>query len=64
MDYSIAYDPEDVCALALASLGKEPLVIVPDGPGEEKLPQMQADRKTRLLALAEWGKAYTAGATA
>jgi len=64
MDYSIAYDPNDVCALALASLGKEPLVIVPDGPGEEKLPQMQADRKARLLALAEWGKAYTAAATA
>jgi short-subunit dehydrogenase len=64
MDYSAAYDPDDVCALALAQLGKEPLVIVPDGPDEEKIPQIQADRKTRLVALAEWGKAYTAAANA
>lgn len=64
MDYSIAYDPAEVCALALAMLGKEPLVIVPDGPDEDKIPQIQADRKARLLALAEWGKAYTAAATA
>ncbi|WP_336971234.1 SDR family NAD(P)-dependent oxidoreductase [Sphingobium aromaticiconvertens] len=64
MDYSTAYNPADVCALALASLGKEPLVIVPDGPDEEKIPQIQADRKARLVALAEWGKAYTAAATA
>ncbi|MES2172402.1 MAG: SDR family NAD(P)-dependent oxidoreductase [Pseudomonadota bacterium] len=64
MDYSIAYDPAEVCALALATLGKEPLVIVPDGPDEDKIPQIQADRKTRLVALAEWGKAYTAAATA
>lgn len=63
MDYSGAYDPNDVCALALYNLGKEPLVIVPDGPGEEKLPQLQADRKTRLVALAEWGKAYTAASS-
>ncbi|WP_037479522.1 SDR family NAD(P)-dependent oxidoreductase, partial [Sphingobium sp. ba1] len=55
MDYSIAYDPAEVCALALAMLGKEPLVIVPDGPDENKIPQIQADRKARLLALAEWG---------
>lgn len=62
MDYSTAYDPAEVCALALASLGKEPLVLVPDGPDEAKIPQIEADRKTRLIALAEWGKAYTAGA--
>ena len=37
-------------------------MIVPDGPDEEKIPQIQADRKTRLVALAEWGKAYTAAA--
>jgi short-subunit dehydrogenase len=64
MDYSAAYDPADVCALALASLGKEPLVLVPDGPDEEKIPQIEADRKARLIALAEWGKAYTAAADA
>lgn len=64
MDYSIAYDPADVCALALASLGKEPLVLVPDGPDEAKIPQIEADRKARLIALAEWAKAYTAAADA
>ena len=64
MDYSMVYDPADVCALALANLGKEPLVLVPDGPDEAKIPQIQADRKTRLIALAEWGKAYTAAADA
>lgn len=64
MDYSIAYDPADVCALALASLGTEPLVLVPDGPDEAKIPQTQSDRKTRLIALAEWGKTYTAAASA
>ena len=42
----------------------EPLVLVPDGPDEDKIPQIQADRKTRLVALAEWGKDYTAAADA
>ncbi|MAC59988.1 MAG: short-chain dehydrogenase [Novosphingobium sp.] len=64
IDYSMAYDPADVCALALANLGNEPLVLVPDGPDEDKIPQIQADRKTRLVALAEWGKDYTAAADA
>lgn len=63
-DLSGAYDPGDVCHLALASLGREPLVIVPDGPDEEKIPAIEADRKTRLIALAEWAKAYTAGVAA
>lgn len=62
MDYSAAYDPADVCTLALAKLGKEPLIIVPDGPDEHKIPQVQAERKTRLVALIEWGKTYTAAA--
>jgi short-subunit dehydrogenase len=61
-DVSNAYDPAEVVHLALATLGKEPLVIVPDGPGEEKIPQMERDRKTRLIALAEWAKAYTGAA--
>lgn len=61
-DLSNAYDPAEVVHLALATLGKEPLVIVPDGPGEEKIPQLERDRKTRLVALAEWAKAYTGGA--
>lgn len=61
-DVSNAYDPAEVCHLALAKLGKEPVVIVPDGPDEEKIPQIEADRKTRLLALSEWAKSYTTGA--
>ncbi len=58
-DISNAYDPADVVHVALAKLGQEPLVIFKDGPNEEKIPQVEADRKTRLLALAEWAKAYT-----
>ncbi|ARS26852.1 short-chain dehydrogenase [Sphingomonas sp. KC8] len=61
-DLSNAYDPDDVVHLGLAALGREPLVIVPDGPDEWKIPQIEADRKTRLLALAEWAKGYTVGA--
>lgn len=61
-DLGNTYDPAEVAHLALATLGKEPLVIVPDGPGEEKIPQLQVDRKTRLVALAEWARAYTGGA--
>jgi short-subunit dehydrogenase len=61
-DVSQAYDPADVVHLALARLGTEPLVIVPDGPEEAKIPQIEADRKTRLVMLAEWAKSYTGGA--
>lgn len=58
-DVGNAYDPAEVVHLALATLGREPLVIVPDGPEEAKIPQIQADRKTRLVTLAEWAKSYT-----
>jgi uncharacterized protein len=63
-DVGNAYDPAEVVHLALATLGKEPLVIVPDGPDEEKIPQIEADRKTRLIALAEWAKSYTSSVAA
>jgi uncharacterized protein len=63
-DVGNAYDPAEVVHLALAKLGKEPLVIVPDGPDEAKIPQIEADRKTRLIALAEWAKAYTSAVAA
>lgn len=63
-DIGSAYDPAEVVHLALAKLGKEPLVIVPDGPDEAKIPQIEADRKTRLIALAEWAKAYTSAVVA
>ncbi|MDB5685700.1 MAG: short-chain dehydrogenase [Rhizorhabdus sp.] len=59
-----AYNPADVVQVALAKLGKEPLIIFKDGPYEEKLPQMEADRKIRLVALAEWAKSYTSKAQA
>ncbi len=61
-DVGNAYDPADVVHQALAKLGREPLLIVPDGPEEAKIPQIEADRKQRLVMLAEWAKAYTAGA--
>jgi len=61
-DIANAYSPDDVVHATLANLGKEPLLIVPDGPEEAKIPQIQADRKQRLIMLAEWAKAYTAGA--
>jgi short-subunit dehydrogenase len=63
-DISNAYDPVQVTHFALAKLGQQPLVIFPDGPDEEKIPQIEADRKTRLEALSEWAKSYTSGATA
>jgi short-subunit dehydrogenase len=63
-DISNAYDPVQIAHVALAQLGKQPLVIFPDGPDEEKIPQIEADRKTRLSALSEWAKAYTSGAQA
>ena len=61
-DVSNAYDPADVVHVALANLGKEPLVIIPDGPEEEKIPAIEAARKKRLVQLAEWAKSYTSGA--
>jgi short-subunit dehydrogenase len=61
-DVNSAYDPADVVHTALASLGQDALVIFPDGPDEFKIPQIQVDRKERLVSLAEWAKAYTSGA--
>ncbi len=63
-DVDQTYDPDEVVHLALDSLGKEPAVIIPDGPNEELIPAIQAARKVRLIALAEWAKSYTSGATA
>jgi uncharacterized protein len=40
------------------------LIIIPDGPDEDKIPQIEADRKTRLIALAEWAKSYTSSVAA
>lgn len=53
-DVSNAYDPAEVVHLSLAKLGQEPLIIVPDGPDEAKIPQIETDRKTRLVMLSEW----------
>jgi hypothetical protein len=40
------------------------MIAFPDGPDEHMIPEVQAVRKHRLVALAEWGKAYTSGAQA
>jgi short-subunit dehydrogenase len=61
-DLSTAYDPADVTHNALAGLlAGEPLQIVPDGPGQEKQPQVQADRKARLVGFVEFNKQFTGG---
>lgn len=61
-DVSDVYDPADVTHNALAGLlAGEPLQIVPDGPGQEKQPQVQADRKTRLVGFVEFNKMFTGG---
>ncbi|MBB35913.1 MAG: short-chain dehydrogenase [Hirschia sp.] len=61
-DLSEVYEPADVTHNALAGLlAGEPLQIVPDGPGQEKQPQVQADRKARLVAFVEFNKMFTGG---
>lgn len=59
----LAYDPADIAHVALAKLGKVPLVIFKDGPNEDKLPGIEADRLERLMMLAEWAKSYTQSST-
>ena len=59
-DLSISYDPADVTHNALASLfAGKPVLIVPDGPGEENLPAVEAARIERATAFKGWAKAYT-----
>jgi uncharacterized protein len=59
-DLSSAYDPADVTHNALAGLqAGEPLQIVADGPGQEKQPQVLADRKERLVGFVEFNKMFT-----
>jgi uncharacterized protein len=61
-DLSTAYEPADVTHNALAGLlAGEPLQIVPDGPGQEKQPQVEADRKARLIGFVEFNKQFTGG---
>lgn len=61
-DVSDVYNPADVTHNALAGLlAGEPLQIVPDGPGQEKQPQVQADRKARLIGFVEFTKKFTGG---
>jgi len=61
-DVSDAYEPADVTHNALAGLlAGEPLQIVPDGPGQEKQPQVEADRKARLIGFVAFNKAFTGG---
>ena len=61
-DLSRAYDPAQVAHNALAGLlAGEPLQIIPDGPGEEKLPAVEAARKARLVGFVEFNKQFTGG---
>lgn len=61
-DVSDVFDPADVTHNALAGLlAGEPIQIVPDGPGKEKLPQVVADRKSRLVGFVEFNKMFTGG---
>jgi uncharacterized protein len=61
-DLSTAYDPADVAHNAMAGLlAGEAIQIVPDGPGQEKQPQVEADRKARLIGFVEFNKQFTGG---
>jgi short-subunit dehydrogenase len=61
-DVSDVYDPADVTHNALAGLlAGEPLQIIPDGPGQDKQPQVEADRKARLIGFVEFNKMFTGG---
>lgn len=61
-DLGIAYDPADVTHNALACLlAGKPVLIVPDGPGEEHLPAVEAARIERATAFKQWAKTYTGG---
>lgn len=61
-DLSSAYEPAEVTHNALAGLlAGEPIQIVPDGPGQEKQPQVEADRKARLLGFVQFNKQFTGG---
>ena len=62
-DMNTTYNSDDVVHMALAKLGHVPLVVIPDGPKEENLARVEADRIERLILLAEWAKSYTSGAT-
>lgn len=61
-DLSNVYEPADVTHNALAGLAAgEPLQIVPDGPGQERSLQIEADRKARLIGFVEFNKSFTGG---
>jgi uncharacterized protein len=61
-DLSTAYEPADVAHNALAGLlAGMPLQIIPDGPGQEKQPQVEAERKARLVGFVEFNKQFTGG---
>lgn len=61
-DLSGACDPADVTHNALAGLlAGDSIQIVPDGPDQEKLPQVEADRRARLVGFVEFNKMFTGG---
>jgi len=61
-DTTDTFDPADVTHNALAGLlAGEPIQIIPDGPGAEMQPQVEADRKARLIGFVEFNKTFTGG---
>jgi short-subunit dehydrogenase len=61
-DTTDTYAPADVTHNALAGLlAGEPLQIIPDGPGADKQPQAEADRKARLIGFVQFNKTFTGG---
>lgn len=61
-DTDDSFDPADVTHNALAGLqAGAPVQIVPDGPGLEKQPQVEADRIARLTGFVEFNKQFTGG---
>ena len=61
-DTSSAYNPADVTHNALAGLlAGVPIQIIPDGPDQEKQPQVEADRKARLVGFVEFNKQFAKG---
>ena len=61
-DTSDTFDPADVTNNALAGLlAGEAIQIVLDGPGAEKLPQVEADRRQRLIGFVEFNKNLMGG---
>ncbi len=59
-----AQDPAEIAAVALAKLGKSPIVIFPESNDRENAREVEADRVRRLVEKVEWADANLTGANA